>query len=67
MIFNVPLLNISLSASNEPGIDPRLFSEEILKVPEFIPTEPVFVLFPYNTSVPVPSLSKCPDPAIIPP
>ena len=66
MIFNVPLLNISLSESNEPGIDPRLFSEEILKVPEFIPTEPVFVLFPDNTRVPVPSLSKFPDPVIIP-
>ena len=67
VIFNVPLLNINLSESNEPGTDPRLFSEEILKVPEFIPTEPVFVLFPDNTSVPVPSLSKFPDPAIIPP
>ena len=43
------------------------FSEEIFKVPEFIATEPVFVLFPDNTSVPVPSLSKFPDPAIIPP
>jgi hypothetical protein len=67
VIFNVPSLNISLSASNEPGIDPRLFAEEILKVPEFILTDPVFVLFPENTSVPVPSLSKFPDPAIIPP
>ena len=36
-------------------------------VPEFILTDPVFVLFPENTSVPVPSLSKFPDPAIIPP
>ena len=67
VIFNVPLLNINLSESNEPGIDPRLFSEEILKVPEFIPIEPAFVLFPDNTSVPVPSLIKFPDPAIIPP
>ena len=44
-VFCDIILPLELTESNEPGIDPRLFSEEILKVPEFIPTEPVFVLF----------------------
>ena len=65
--LSVPPSKIILSASNEPGVGPKLSLDEILTVPSVIVVVPEYVLLPDSTRVPPHPLVKLLDPAIIPP
>ena len=50
--LRVPPSSITLSASTELGVAPRLALEETLRIPSSIVVDPVYVLVPDNKKVP---------------